>query len=122
MNGFIVRLKTEPTIFAQLAQVTLGLLVAFSVVGFTDVQTEAVLGIVAAVTGFLLALAVRPFSWAAITGLVQGAIVLLTAFGADLTDAQVGAVYTAVAVIGMFVRQFVVPETKLAPIVVTTGG
>lgn len=120
MNDFIAKLKAEPTILVQAAQAILGLLVALNVVGFTEAQTGAVLGVVAAASGLLIALTVRPFAWAAVTGFVQAGAVGVAEFGLELTEQQVGAVYTTVAVLGMVLRQFVTPEVKLEPLVRTS--
>jgi|SRR5690606_19402915 len=115
MNDLVRKLKEEPTIITQVVQAALGLAVAFSLIGFTDVQTGAVLAVVAAVSGLLLALDVRPFQWSLVTGAVQAVILLIAEFGIEMTSEQIGAVYTAVALIGVVLRQFVTPEIKLPP-------
>lgn len=121
MSKFVAKLKEEPTILVQATQALLGLLVAVDLVGFTEAQTGAVLAVVAAASGLFIALTVRPFAWATITGLVQAGVMLLAEFGLELSEQQVGAAYTAVSVLGMILRQFVTPEVKLPPIVRTTG-
>lgn len=121
MNKFVAKLKEEPTVLVQAAQAVLGLLVALNVVGFTEAQTGAVLAVVAAASGLIIAQSVRPFAWATVTGLVQAGVVALAEFGFELTEQQVGAVYMSVSVIGMVLRQFVTPEVKLPPLVRTTG-
>jgi hypothetical protein len=117
-DSFIARLKTEPTILVQAAQAVLGALVAFGVVGFTDSQTGAVLAVVSAVSGFLLALGVRPFNWAVLTGVVQAIILLAVEFGLNWSDTQVAATFMVISMASMFMRQLVTPETKLPAIAV----
>jgi len=110
---FITWLKQEPTILTQTVGALLGLAVAFDLVGFTDVQTGAVLAVVAGLSALFLAMAVRPFNYAVIMGLVQAVVVLLAEFGAELSDTQVAGIYTGVSVVGLLLRQLVTPEVKL---------
>jgi hypothetical protein len=115
MSRFITKLKEEPTILTQAAQALLGLVVAFGLLGFSEAQTGAVLAVVTAATGVLLALSVRPFTWPVLVGLTQAVILLVAEFGVEVTAAQAGAVLTAVALLGMILRQFVTPEIHLEP-------
>ena len=111
------RIKQEPTIVVQTVQALLAFLVGFEVFSLTDTQTGVLLTLTSAVTGFVLALSVRPFQWPVVTGLVQAGIAALAAFGAELDPSQVAAIYGLTAVLGAWiVRQKVTPETKLPPV------
>ena len=111
------RIKQEPTIVVQTVQALLGLLVAFEVFTLTDDMTGTLLTLVSAITGFVLALSVRPFQWPVVTGLVQAAVVAAVAFGADLDADKIAGIYAVTAIIGAWVvRQAVTPETKLPPV------
>lgn len=111
------RIKQEPTIVVQTVQALLALLVGFDVFSLTEDQTGTLLTLTSAVTGFVLALSVRPFQWPVVTGLVQAGIASFTAFIADLDPNQIAAIYGVTAILGAWiVRQKVTPETKLPPV------
>ncbi|MGH9247994.1 MAG: hypothetical protein ACRD0W_00515 [Acidimicrobiales bacterium] len=117
MSSILARIKTEPALLVGLAQAVLGLLVVTGVVIFTEDQTGTVLGIVSAVLSLILGLSVRPFSWPLVTGVVQAGIMLLLAFGVNISSTTQASIYAVLAALVAIVnRQNVTPETKLSPV------
>lgn len=115
------RIKTEPALLNQLIQAVLGLLVATGAITLSDTQTGAILGAVTAGMGLVLAVAVRPFKWTAITTVVQAAVILVTSFGLELSSATVAGIYAVTAALGaILVRQTSTPETKLPAVSLQT--
>lgn len=108
--------KREPSFWLGLIRSVLALLVALQVAPFnrlTENQTGAILAISAAVLAVGVALAVHPFKWPLITGVVQAGVALAISFGANLSVEAQGSIMTVIGfVVILLDRQTVTPEVS----------
>lgn len=105
--------KREPAVWLGLARTVIALLIAFGIVELTTDQTALLLTLLSAGMGLAIALAVHPFQWAALTGLVQAIVAAVVGFGVDLTPEQQGVILACVsAVVILFDRSKSTPEVS----------
>lgn len=86
----------EPALVIQGVSTGLALAVAFGLPGLSSASAGAIVALLAATLGAVQAWAVRPVAPAAFTAVVTTGSAMLTTFGLDLTQQQIGAVQAAV--------------------------
>ncbi|MFI7042606.1 hypothetical protein ACIBI0_38515 [Microbispora rosea] len=112
--GFKI-LGREPAALLYGIQALLAVAVSFGLFGLTEESAAWVLTISAGVFALITAVATRPFVVSAMTGAVKTILTGAVAFGLPLTEAQMGAVLAALAIVlGLILRPNVSPmETAI---------
>jgi hypothetical protein len=109
-------IRREPTLVLSVLSGVLAILVSFGFPGLSAEQAGLLIAVVSAVIGVINAVAVRPISPAAFTGLVAAAAALLTSYGLNFSQEQVGSVQVAVvAVLALITRVSVTPLADPRP-------
>lgn len=93
-------LGKEPAFYVGVIEALVALVVTFNLSGLSAEQAGLVVGFVVAVGGALTAWTTRDSLLAALVAVTKAALVLGVAYGAPLTDQQIGLVAALVSVIG----------------------
>jgi hypothetical protein len=107
----------EPAWWTAVAQAGIIFIVTFWI-HLTDVQTGAIIAVVNAVMGTLLALLVRPINVAVFNTLAQAIITLVMTFGLDFPSHNIGAVS---GLLGM-VLSYTAVRPQVVPVLTLTRG
>lgn len=107
----------EPALIIATISASLSLLVSFGFDGLTAEQAAAVVAVISAVFAATTAAITRPIAPSAFTGLVAAAVVLLAAYGMNVSQETVGAINAVIlAVLGLLTRGQVAPATPVRPV------
>lgn len=105
----------EPALILATVSASLSLLVSFGFDGLSAEQAAAIVAVLSAVFAAVTAAITRPIAPSAFTGLVAAVVVLLAAYGMDVSQETVGAVNAVIlAVLGLVTRGQVSPTTAPA--------
>lgn len=115
--NFFARFRRQPTLVIQAISAVLTYLVTYQISGLSAVQAGAIVAVLSAALGVYNAWKVRPISPAVWQTVVTTGAALLSAYGMNWSQEQIGSLQMAViAVMAMLTWQSVTPKDDPAPV------
>lgn len=109
-------IRREPTLILSAVSGLLAIVVSFGFDALSAEQAGLIVAVLSAVIGLVNAVAVRPVPPAAFTGFIAAGAALLTSYGLNFTQEQVGSVQVAVvALLALVTRMSVTPVSDPRP-------